>query len=519
MKKRVVKPAPKQVVKFGPESKIPFVGEKRGLTKPQVLSELTKSPHGDLSEYLKVGVQAASEDPDFFGHLVAWNHVKGQVRDAKVALPVIALRAGGDEDYVENALAHLADLRPREFARALMFARQIGVNQRLMRRLVERYLRDLEADFFDWERTSLLHRSTIKGFYSKYHIKPNKVADDTLFKDAPIGGRFAAVKLLKNQTPEQIAGAIRGYKLPFMVVKAALGAKIKEPDVLCAVIQGMTTPELITNMASLERWGVKTVPALRAALEQAMTKAKDAKASKGTLKTTKAAEALAGDEQLSGKLKDLQEKQLDKLQMIEGNWLVIADRSGSMEGAIEGGRQVAAILCRSVKGGVALSFVNNSPQTYDVTGKTLEEITKLTKGIMAFGGTSLGCALKQAQDNKLQVDGIVVISDGEDNQNPYFHMAYLAYVEAMGVEPTVYFYKMGSGSPLVEYCAKFNIDLQTFELGQSVDYYSLPNLVQTMRVGRYSLLDEVLATSLKTVDQVLDRTKGQRVVSREAVTA
>src|SRR5258708_39722202 len=37
---------------------------------------------------------------------------------------------------------------------------------------------------------------------------------------------------------------IRQYRLPFMVVKAALGAKIKDPDILCAVIQCMTASEL-----------------------------------------------------------------------------------------------------------------------------------------------------------------------------------------------------------------------------------------------------------------------------------
>jgi len=505
--------------KYAFDAKIPFAGERQGLTKPQIISELVKSPHGDLSEYLKVGVQAVVEDPSFFGHLIAWNHAKGQVRDAKVALPVIAIRAGGDGELVKNALAHVADLRPRAFARALTFARQVGVNQRQMKRLVERYLRDLEADYYDWERTSLLHRDTIKGLYAKYHIKPFKQGDDTLFKDAPLGGKFAAVKTLSKLSPVEIAGVIRALKLPFMVVKAALGAKIKDPDVLAAVIQGMSTSELVTNMKSLERWGVKTVPALRAALEQALGKAATDKKAKVTLKTTQAIEALADDEVLSGKLKTLQEKQLDQLKGIEGNWLVMADVSSSMTTAIEPARQVAAILARSVKGKVYLVFFNTSPTFHDVTGKTLEEITDLTRHQRASGRTAIGCPLLYIKERGLQVDGVAIVSDGEETNSPGFTMAYQDYCKKLGVEPTVYFYQLGSGQPLINNCTVAQVQIETFDLRKNFDYYSLPNLVQTMRVGRYSLLDEVMATKLQTLDRVLERTKGTEVIKKEAVYA
>lgn len=528
VRKKVVTP------KFASDAKIPFVGEQGGLTKAQVISELTKSPHGDLSEYLKVGVQAVKEDPEFFAHLIAWNHAKGQIRDAKVALPVVAIRNGGDAELVENALAHVADLRPREFSRALQFARQIGCNQRQMKRLVERYLRDLEADFGDWERTALLHRDTITTLYGKYRVQPNEVADFNLFgplsskkygkrvKPGRLTPRFAAVASLRMLSPEQIAGQIRSLKLPFMVVKAALGGKIKDPDVLAAVIQGMSAPELVTNMKSLERWGVKTVPALRAALEQALGKAAQSKTAKGTLKTSQAIEALAGDEVLSGKLKTLQEAQLTKLQTIEGNWLVMADISSSMSEAIEPARQVSAILARSVKGKVYLVFFNTSPRFYDVTGMTFEQITTLTRNVSASGSTAIGCPLVYLKEKGLQVDGVAIVSDGEETSSPGFTMAYQDYCKKLGVEPTVYFYKIGSGEPLMRNCKVANppVQLEVFDIGKSVDYYSLPNLVQTMRVGRYSLLDEVMATKLQILDRVLDRTKGVKVVvGREAVYA
>jgi len=34
-----------------------------------------------------------------------------------------------------------------------------------------------------------------------------------------------------------------------------------------------------------------------------------------------------------------------------------------------------------------------------------------------------------------------------------------------------------------------------------VDFYSLPNLVQTMRTNRYSLIEEIMETPLLTLEQ------------------
>jgi len=46
-------------------------------------------------------------------------------------------------------------------------------------------------------------------------------------------------------------------------------------------------------------------------------------------------------------------------------------------------------------------------------------------------------------------------------------------------------------------------DLQVFDLPANLDYYSLPNLVATMRTNRYSLVDEIMAVPLATLASVL----------------
>ena len=56
-------------------------------------------------------------------------------------------------------------------------------------------------------------------------------------------------------------------------------------------------------------------------------------------------------------------------------------------------------------------------------------------------------------------------------------------------------------SPLYE-LAKEGVDLSTFDLTGGVDYYSLPNLVATMRTSKYSLVQEVMDTRLLKLSDV-----------------
>jgi hypothetical protein len=54
-------------------------------------------------------------------------------------------------------------------------------------------------------------------------------------------------------------------------------------------------------------------------------------------------------------------------------------------------------------------------------------------------------------------------------------------------------------------CHRNGIAIEQFELGGHVDYYSLPNLVKTMRTSRYSLVDEILETKLLTFKDVFGK--------------
>lgn len=504
-----------------------------GLHKRQIVAELTKSPHGDLAKYAPIGVQAAKDDSDFFAHLVAWNALKGEIRDAKQALPVLALAGtpGEDDVYTENALAHLATLAPTYLVKALTFLPTVaGGRSKLMHRFVERYLRDREAHVRVWEKTAVQHRAALKTLYGRWHVKPFPYAKAVLFERqyAP-GSVFEAIETLKTLTPEGAARAITKFQIPFLVAQSILGPTMKSDALILALLDVMSPAELVNNVKRFEQWGVKTNPALRSAFETAMQRATTSKRASSTLKATKAAEVLedAGDEVLAAKLKALQERQIETRGGVEGNWLVLADASPSMSIAIEIAKDVAAVLTRMVKGQVHLVFFDSTPRHKDVTGKTLDEIKALTKHEKVQGnGTSIGCGLALAMEKKLAIDGICIISDAKENTVPFFVERYQAYVKRFDAEPSVYLYRLTPSSSgygdkdLATTMAANGLELVEFDLrDQTVDYYSLPNVVQTMRIGKYTLLDEIAATPLLTLDDVLKRTKGQPVLRRALVTA
>lgn len=483
-----------------------------GLTKNQILSELSRSPHGKLEEYVPIGKRAAVEEPEFMAHLIAWNHLKGQIRDSKVALPIISLTEKKlHDDFISNSLAHLAILNPREMEKAYRFARQIKINGRMhnrLKNLIRDYLHNKETEK-NWDRLALQHRKVLTALYSMVNMKPGKHAKRILFeKNYAPGSVFAAVANLKNMSPDEAASTIMQKKLPFLIVKGALGVKAKEVPIMLAMINSMSSTELVTNTKIFDEWGMSQNPILRGAFDKAIKRVESS--TDNVLKTTRAAEAIT-DEGLKAKMQGLQNRQLQSM-AVEGDWLILADRSGSMGNAIVVARQVASLLAKMVKGKVWLVFFDTTPQTLDVTGKALDEINEMTKHIQAGGSTSIGCGLQRLLDNKHEIDGICIVSDANENHPPHFPDVYVKYSAWAGKEVPVYLYlcdndstsTLGSGMKLK------GLDMQVFNMNSQTDYYSLPNLVATMRTNRYSLIDEVMATKLLTLQEVL-KTRGKEV--------
>lgn len=474
--------------------------EKTLITQNQIVNELLKIGHGNLDTYTPAGLKAVSEEPELFAHLIAYNEKKGEVRDSKVAFPILALRGTRDMEFYENAAAHLCLLSPKDLVRAIRYHKSLPSTKnggsKWLAEAVNLYVKNRERNSAWWDRTAVQHRESLKTLYAINHIKPSARANKILFKrQYPTDSVFEKITQLKHMSPQEAAGTILNRKIPFLIAVGALGGIKDKPDVILALIEAMSKAELINNTAALQRWGAMDNPALKAAYENGLTKeVKKEKVS--TLKAGVAAAAVT-DKKLAKKLEKVQEVQIDKKGGIEGDWLVLGDRSGSMETSIDVARHVAAYLARTVKGRVHLVFFNTAPYYIEATCKSFDEIKRATARLRALGGTAIGCGLELLREKHTLVNGIAICSDGGDNTYPYFHDAYKKYCDKMQIDPTVYlFHVPGERNVMSQNCKNTGIALEEFELGSRPDYYALPQLAMTMRTGRYLLVEEIMETRL-----------------------
>lgn len=481
--------------------------------RKKLLETLMKIGHGDLKIYIEPGLMAAQSEPELLAHFIGWNARNGKVRDSKVAFPALALRniKKADADLAENAIANALLLSPRDLVRFYDFSKALSAQgknitggfRRLLEKGIKQYLAVREANIKWFDRVVLQHRAPITKLYRAVGHKGTERARKILGFDAggyPRGSVFAAVANLKNLPPAEAASVILNKQIPLEIAIGSV-AKAKDKDIVLALIEGMTGNQLITNTTFLQRLGVGSDPILKASYDAAIERAKTS-GKVETLKAGRAAESVT-DEGMAAKLQNLQRVKTKQLAGIDGDWLVLADCSGSMERSIELGRKIAALIAEKVTGKVYLIFFNTAPTFIDVSGLSYDQIVEKTKRIRADGGTAVGCGVDYLKEKSIPIQGIAIASDGGDNTSPYFHYAYQQYVRRMEIEPTVYFFHVeGERDALTGYCQASGIQIERFELGTSVDYYSLPNLIATMRTNRYSFVDEIMEFPLLTFEQV-----------------
>lgn len=487
--------------------------ETQEYTRQKLISSLIKIGHGDLDIYVNDVLPAAREDPELFGRFVVWNHRHGKVDDSKVAFPPIALRglSKGDAHLAENAIAHMISLDPRKIIKSYDFSKSLtkrglhipGGNRELLQDALKDYITAMEKNRRWWVRTALRHRKALIRLYEISHKKAVPLAKEILFeRKFPPGSVFEALVRLKNMSPSEASATIMKHKIPAPIAIGAVNT-VKDPDIQFALIEIMTGNELINYSGALKAWGIFEIPYLKAAYDAAIERGKTDKRV-NVYKASKAAESL--DTKTGKKVLQIQEAREKKLKGIEGDWAILADRSASMQKSIEVARHMAAAITSQVKGKVYLLFFNTAPVLFDVTGKTYQEILGMTGHVYAGGNTSIGCGLQYLREKNILVNGIAIASDGGENTSPAFSEAYAKYNKAFGIEPTVYLFEIpGDPNRLVENCQRAGVSLECIPLGTNIDYYALPNLVNTLRTSRFALVDEIMQYKLLTIDGVLKR--------------
>lgn len=507
------------------------LAEKQLYSRNKLLAQLMRIKHPDekgkkgvkrdnvakLDFYTSDALAAAKADPELVAHFIAWNDINGRVRDTKVAIPMIALRGvtKKDADLAENAIAHLLKLSPRELVRAHYFSKRLsqqalpisgGFRPMFEKKGIGLYLQKREQNTLWWDKTVVQHRDSMKLLYQISHLKPSLRAQEILFEHKyPRGSVFEKIAKLREMSPKEVAGAILESKIqiPVEVIIGSV-AKAKDKNIVLALLEVMTGNQLINYTQMLQKFGVMEDTILKAAYEAALVRAAGDKKVE-TLKAGRAAELLKGTA-VEGKLKNLQQKKVEQLGTIEGDWLVLGDRSGSMRTSIEVARKISSLIAERVAGSVYLVFFDMAPTYFDVTGKSYDEVLEMTRRVGAGGNTSIGCGLDYLLQKGIVVNGIAIASDGGENYNPRFPAVYKKYCEKFSVEPPVYLFHVdGDRDALSKDCDSAGVELTKFELGSDVDYYSIPGIVAGLRAQKYSLFEEIMETKLLRLEDAFER--------------
>jgi hypothetical protein len=419
----------------------------------------------------------------------------GDVRDHKEVF-ISNLLASQLNVHRDAGFVLLQQLPPYQVSRVIDFMkRQLGKLPRSARTAVKRYLQEREQSPAHFDRAALRARKALKHLYASLHIRPNERADAVLFKnEPPVDSLAFMLKLLaKSQNAAEQARLIVEHKIPFVIAVGAI--KQMTPTVFVALINSMSSQEVINNLNSLKARGAFEHKEVKSLIDEKLAQAATS-TRVSAFKAMKAAEVVSLDQETVTRLENVANEQVKKRGTIKKPTAVFVDKSGSMTTAIEVGKQIAALLSGVTESDLYVYAFDTIAYPITASGRELSDWEKSFQHIFPNGGTSIGAPLETMRLKKQIVEQIIIITDENENDGLSFNTIYPRYCEQMKVMPNVIIVKVGQHSTYLESHLKaLSAPYETFTF--SGDYYSLPNLVPLLsRPSRLELLMEILETPL-----------------------
>lgn len=458
-----------------------------------IMNALLRTPHREIAPFIPLFRYVHDRDPLFFAHLGAWYFDNGTVRDLKQLFVAFLAVSRFSDDFRSAGLGMLQKMPPFEVERVLSIIkgheadgkRVAGITEtvpRSVKTTIEHYLRDREGNREAFDKVVLHARKPLKTLYASLRIKPGEYAQKVLFdNDPPKESRLYVLKLLaKTNDPTEQAKLIAEHDIPYRV--AISGLKQVTPSVLAALVCAMTPQEIINNMASLKKRGAMDNADLRKVIE---AKLADAQSDKrvSALKTRQALKSADLDEDMAKRVESVGDKQIKSKAKIKRPTALLVDKSGSMEIAIDVGKQIASIIAPICEAGLfVFAFDSMSYRLETKGGQELSDWERAFKGITAGGGTSCGVAVEVMRRQKNLVEQIIIVTDQEENQAPYMAPALKQYQKDHSVLPSVVIVNVGRHSDRLERALQAeSISVDTFDFNG--DYYSLPSLLPMLAGG------------------------------------
>lgn len=468
-----------------------------------MLNTLLTTPHRKLDKVYPVHQEMIKQDPLFYGHLGAWYMDTGEIRDHKEMF-IINLSMSDFEGHRNTGLAMLRDLPPYQLSRVVDFIHgkkskdnkeEYGLFKNIPRSMtteITRYLKERENDDQWFDSSVVIARKHLKRLYALLHISPAPRAQKILFdKNPPEDSSIFAIKeLTKATSPADQAKIILEKKIPYRIASTVVSTMT--PTVLMALIESMSEQELINNLGSLKRRGVFDNKDLKELVEKKLDKAKTA-GRVAAFKTKEAIKVANLSEDMQKKLDEVADSQLKKRGRIKRPTALLVDSSGSMNQALELGKQIGSMISAIMDAPLYVYAFDTIGYPITASGTDLAAWEKAFKGISAKGSTSCGIALENMIRNKQLVEQIIMITDEGENSSPLFVQSFKKYMVALNVQPSVCIVKTQGASNKLEVEAQAaGIAVDTYQFNGS-DYYSLPGMIQFLiKPSKMELLMDIM---------------------------
>lgn len=516
------------------------------------LSALLGVPHGVFSPgtapEAAAHVEMQKADPEFYRKFAYWYFQTSKLRmkDHNVLFCTTLFKSSS---HIDRKLGKylLMQLRPHEVHRVhdgvkrrgpvddlpdeplVMGETPVGVPRSLKTAIIA-YLTILSERDLDYH--SVRSRRELQDLIRISHINPQRLPGRKaqilawiLDKGPPLKDTMGAVfeRVREEQDPIRMADLIRSHRIPYVMITGVLKNQADNSTVQVAQFETMTLIETINHIEMFHRSGLLEQPEFRNRLIAKITNPEMIQRSR--LLPFRPLKLYRSHSEFPKDIRDALMSYADlaflNIPDIVGDTLVLVDKSGSMTGIlIELGVLVSAAIAGKVEGTLIARAFDDRCYNIDLPENlTVSEIYRLIHSIQASGMTSIEVALQPAMENAENYDNIVVVTDEEENTEPFFTPLLQKYRNTVnrdvrimivsthapedeiggGGEVLISRRLQDAGEPFLRFCLSRSRDRRR-RRGWRIrgpDIVGLEFLFELMRFwNRYDLISEIMATEL-----------------------
>lgn len=528
-----------------------------------IFNSILRCPHRDMDKILALHIEAHESDPLFYAKLAVWHKHNGEIRDHNEAFTAL-LCLDPIEEHRETGLALLRQMPTylKERVRGLIKGKNVKIRTKLNQTFkragktinkvniekkfvglkknlpnsfkteIKQYLKWLESDNTTLDNALLHGFNAIMSLYASIRIKPSQRAKNIIFEGKiPKNSRLSIIRdILNADSPQEKAELIIENRIPYTTAVGLI--KQMTPSILISLISVMTPQEIINNMGSLKDHGAYDNKDVKKLVLDKLKKAETKKGVAALKSKVAKKSAKIEDVEINTQLDKVADEGIKKTAQITIPTAIIIDKSGSMNRAIEVGKELASAVSGATEDDLYVIAVDTMGREITSRGKSLTDWEQAFRAIRAGGGTSLGAGVNFLTRKKYYVEQIVIITDEGENNNPRIHTALKEYIDVMKVTPNIVILKVDPISSMYYNTAttvqfQNNIksvvgDFTRLEIDTNdTGYYAIPTIIPILaQKSKMDLLYEVMDYDLmerKSFDEMHGKKKTRK--KKETVNA